>query len=78
MHARSNRQNAQRTVPHPVKVHVRECFCKQRFGTLHVFTHGLNVQKMNIIYQCLLKCAQSLFGSDNSSWILQADNDPKH
>lgn len=69
----------QRTVKHPVKVHVWGCFCKQGFGVLHLFTDNLNAQKMNMIYQrCLLKSAQRWFGSDNSSWVLQEDNDPKH
>ncbi|CAK9833697.1 Transposable element Tcb2 transposase [Anthophora retusa] len=69
----------QRTVKHPVKVLVWGCFCKQGFGALYLFTDDLNAQKMIQIYQrCLLKSARRWFGSDNSLWVLQEDNDPKH
>lgn len=69
----------QRTVKHPVKVHVWSCFYKQGFGVLYLFTGNLNAQKMNKIYeQCLLKSARRWFGPDNSLWVLQEDNDSKH
>ena len=69
----------QRTVKHPVKLHVWGCFCKQGFGCLHVFTENLNAQKIVKIYQKgFLRSTKQWFGDDNDSWILQEDNDPKH
>jgi len=69
----------QRTVKHPVKLHVWGCFCKRGFGCLYLFTDNLNAEKMCTIYQkCLLKSAEKFFGSDRTSWLLQEDNDPKH
>lgn len=69
----------QRTVKHPVKVHVWGCFSKQGFGTLHVFTDNLNAAKMVKIYQrALLPSAQRWFIRNNKHWLLQEDNDPKH
>lgn len=69
----------QRTVKHPVKVHVWGCFSFHGFGTLYLFTHNLNAEKMLKIYRrALLKSAKKWFESDNESWILQEDNDPKH
>ena len=69
----------QRTVKHPVKVHVWGCFCAQGFGSLHVFTKNLNAQKMVEIYQkSLFRSTKRWFGDDNDSWIFQEDNDPKH
>ena len=69
----------QRTVKHPVKVHVWGCFCKRGFGRLFLFTDNLNAEKMCTIYQkCLLTSAEKFFGSDRTSWVLQEDNDPKH
>ncbi|CAK9813142.1 Transposable element Tcb2 transposase [Anthophora plagiata] len=69
----------QRTVKHPVKVHVWGCFCKHGFGALYLFTDNLNAQKMINIYQhCVLKSARRWFSSDNRLWVLKEDNDPKH
>lgn len=69
----------QRTVKHPVKLHVWGCFSKQGFGILYLFTDNLNAEKMKKIYeQSLLKSARRWFGPDNSLWVLQEDNDPKH
>lgn len=69
----------QRTVKHPVKVHVWGCFSKQGFGTLHIFTGNLNAAKMVKIYQkALLPSAQKWFRRKNIYWLLQEDNDPKH
>lgn len=69
----------QRTVKHPVKVHVWGCFSKQGFGTLHIFTDNLNAAKMVKIYEkALLPSAQKWFIRKNTKWILQEDNDPKH
>lgn len=69
----------ERTVKHPVKVHVWGCFSKRGFGNLNLFTGTLNAVKMNQIYQkALLPSARRLFPSPSESWILQEDNDPKH
>lgn len=69
----------QRTVKHPIKVHVWGCFSKRGFGCLFVFTGILNAQRMRNIYKkCLMKSATMLFGSDTTTWVLQEDNDPKH
>ena len=69
----------QRTVKHPIKLHVWGCLREQGFGCLHVFTKNLNAQKMVKIYQKgLLRSTKQWFGDDNDSWILQEDNDPKH
>lgn len=69
----------QRTVKHPVKVHVWGCFCQSGFGCLFVFTGILNAERMCKIYQkCLMRSAKKLFGSDTTTWVLQVDNDPKH
>lgn len=69
----------QRSVKHPLKVHVWGCFSAFGFGQLHIFTDNLNAQGMTQIYQkCLLPSARKWFGDDSSIWILQEDNDPKH
>nr|XP_031847715.1 uncharacterized protein LOC116433609 [Nomia melanderi] len=69
----------ERTVKHPVKVHVWGCFSKQRFGTLHVFTDNLNAAKMVKIYQrALLPSAQRWSIRNNKHWLLEEDNNPKH
>lgn len=69
----------QRTVKHPVKVHVWGCFSKHGFGTLHLFTGRLDAKKMVKIYQkALLPSARIWFRSKGLPWILLEDNDPKH
>lgn len=69
----------QRSVKHPVKVHVWGCFCTQGFGVLHVFSGILNAERMLQIYKkALLKSTKKWFGEENDDWILQEDNDPKH
>lgn len=69
----------QRSVKHPLKVHVWGCFSALGFGKLHIFTDNLNAQKMCKIYKmCLLPSAKKWFGDNPSSWLLQEDNDPKH
>lgn len=69
----------QRTVKHPVKVHLWGCFSKQGFGALHLFTYNLNAPKMLKIYEkYLLPTAERCFIKKNEDWILQEDNDPKH
>lgn len=69
----------QRTVKHPLKIHVWGCFCKRGFGCLFLFTDNLNAEKMRTIYQkYLLKSAEKFFGFDKTNWVLQEDNDPKH
>lgn len=69
----------QRTVKHPVKVHVWGCFSKQGFGKLFMFTDNLNAAKLIKIYQnALLPSAEQWFKRKNIYWILQEDNDPKH
>lgn len=69
----------QRTVKHPVKVHVWGCFSEKGFGKLHVFTDNLNSVKMNLIYKkALLPTAKNWYKKKSDNWILQEDNDPKH
>ncbi|KAJ8947238.1 hypothetical protein NQ318_012004 [Aromia moschata] len=69
----------QRTVKHPVKLHVWGCFSKRGFGCLELFTQNLDAAKLLKIYKKgLLKSAQKMFGAGNNNWILQEDNDPKH
>lgn len=68
-----------RTVKHPAKVHVWGCFNKRGFGKLFVFTRNLDAAFMNKIYsRALLPSAKKWFGTGNSNWTLQEDNDPKH
>ena len=44
-----------------------------------MFTENLNGNKLCAIYNTsLLKSARDVFGTQNSDWILQEDNDPKH
>lgn len=69
----------QRTVKHPVKVHVWGCVSAYGFGKLRLFTRNLNSHGMLEIYKkCLLPVSEQWFGSDKSLWVLQEDNDPKH
>lgn len=69
----------QRTVKHPVKVHVWGCFSKRGFGCLYLFTDNLNAKKMRQIYRkYLMRSAKKFFGADETNWVLQEDNDPKH
>lgn len=69
----------QRSIKHPVKLHVWGCFNARGFGILYLFTNTLTAQLMTEIYQkCLLPSAHKWFGRNNDSWILQEDNDPKH
>lgn len=69
----------QRTVKHPIKVHIWGCFSKLGFGKLFIFTDNLNAQKMLKIYEkCLMPTAKRWFINKNEDWILQEDNDPKH
>ncbi|CAK9833892.1 Transposable element Tcb2 transposase [Anthophora retusa] len=69
----------QRSIKHPIKVHVWGCFNSRGFGTLCVFTDNLNAQKMLKLYQRgLLVSAKHWFKSTRDHWILQEDNDPKH
>lgn len=69
----------QRTVKHPIKIHLWGCFSKKGFGTLHLFTENLNAAGMVKIYgKALLPTARSQFITKNEDWILQEDNDPKH
>jgi len=80
-HAWANSTNRllQRTMKHPVKVHVWGCFSEKGFGTLHLFTDNLNAEKMKKIYQkALIPSAKCMYGANNDDWILQEDNDPKH
>ena len=41
----------QRTVKHPIKIHVRGCFSQRGFGCLELFTENFNAQKMLQIYE---------------------------
>lgn len=69
----------QRTVKHPVKVHVWGCFNARGFGSLCVFTENLNAERMVKLYQKgLIPSVRKWFGDNNNQWILQEDNDPKH
>lgn len=75
----SPNQFVQRTVKHPIKVHLWGCFSKKGFGVLHLFTDNLNASKMVKIYEkALLPTATRQFITKNEDWILQEDNDPKH
>lgn len=72
-------QFVQRTVKHPVKVHLWGCFSKEGFGALHLFSENLNAARMVKIYRkALLPTVEHQFISKNEDWILQEDNDPKH
>jgi transposase len=67
------------SVKHPVKVHVWGCISSQGLGGIHCFTQNLDASKLCRIYEkTMLPSAKKLFGSSNSDWILQEDNDPKH
>jgi len=58
----------QRTIKHPVKVHIWECFSKRDFGCFFLFMDNLNAEKMRSIHQkCLLKFADKFFSSDVTS-----------
>lgn len=68
-----------RTVKHATKIHAWGCVCRKGFGRLILFTENLNAVKMLGLYKKgLLKSSEKWFGTDNSTWILQEDNDPKH
>ena len=68
----------QRTVKHPIKIHVWGCFSQRVFGCIELFTENLNAQEMVQIYEHGLRSAEKMFGVNNNDWILQEDNDPKH
>ena len=69
----------QRTVKHPIKIHVWGCFSQRGFGCLEYFTENLNAQKMlQINKRGLLRSAEKMFGANNKDWILQEDKNPKH
>jgi len=69
----------QRTIKHPIKVHIWVFFSKQGFGTLYIFINNLNAAKIVKIYQrALLPFVQRLFMRKNENWLLQQDNDSKH
>lgn len=75
----SAKQFVQRTVKHPIKVHLWGCFSKKGFGVLLLFTNNLNAPRMVEIYKkSLLPTAKRQFSKKNEEWILQEDNDPKH
>jgi transposase len=67
-----------RTVKHPAKVHIWACFSANGFGKCYLFTGNLNAERMCKIYsKALLKSVDTLI-DDESDWVLQEDNDPKH
>ena len=69
----------QRTVKHPIKIHVWGCFSLRGFGCLERFNENLSAQKMLQFYEHrLLRSAEKIVGANNKDWILQGDNDPKH
>src|SRR5215470_8373861 len=71
------RKKVYRTVKHPRKVHAWGCFSASGFGKLVCFERNLDADFMCSIYQQgLLTSACQLFGTGNSDWILQEDNDP--
>ena len=56
----------QRTVKHPIKIHVWGCFSKRGFGCLELFTENLNAQKILKIYEHgLLISAEKMFRANN-------------
>lgn len=72
-------RHIQRTVKHPIKVLVWECFSRKGFGNLFLFTDNLNAEKMKKIYQkALVPLAKKWLGPENINCILQGDNDSKH
>ena len=61
----------QRTVKHPIKIHVWGCFSQRGFGCLELFTENRNAQKMLQIYEHgFLRCVKKMFGANNKDWIL--------
>ena len=58
----------QRTVKHPIKIHVWGCFSQRGFGCLGLFTENLNAQEMLQIYEHgLLRSVEKMFGANNKS-----------
>ena len=56
----------QRTVKHPIKIHVWRCFSQRDFVCLELFTENLNAQKMLQIYEhVLLRSAEKMFEANN-------------
>ena len=56
----------QRTVKHPMKIHVWGCFSQRGFGCLELFTENLKDQKILQIYEHgLLRSAKKMFGTNN-------------
>jgi transposase len=73
-----NEKHVIRSVKHPAKLHAWGCFCSKGFGRLFLFTKTLDAQMMVEIYKKALIPSAQLWFKDNSDWILQEDNDPKH
>jgi len=58
----------QRTVKHPVKIHVWDCFSKQKFGTLYIFTDNLIAKMVKLYQRALLPSAQRWFMRKNDGY----------
>ena len=68
-----------RSVKHPLKINVWECFSSSGFRELVCFQRNLNADFMITVYkQGLLPSIDIIFKGDSVEWVLQEDNDPKH
>ena len=62
----------QRTVKHPIKIHVWGCSSERGFGCLELFTENLNAEKMLKIYRRgLLRSVEKIFKRKNENRVLQ-------
>jgi len=62
----AGRKKVFRSIKHPPKIHVWECFSASGFGKLVCFQRNLNANFMCTIYeQGLLASFSKLFGRDN-------------
>ena len=67
-----------RTVKHPIKVNVWDCFSSKGFCRIICFKQNLNAELMCDTYKRgLLLTVQKQFSHDSTLWKLQEDNDLK-
>lgn len=64
----SHQYFVQRTVKHGIKMHLWGYFSKQGFGTLYLFIHNLNAEKMLQIYKKALLPEQALYRVEEAMW----------
>ena len=67
------------TVKHDTKINVWGCFSGKGVGNLHLIDGIMNAkQYIKILSSNLFQSAKMCFDRDDTDWIFQQDNDPKH